>query len=166
MALPHIGRRIQWPISKMDTRIGLHALCNLESQQDSFLSSSNHTVLLQDRHADSLNYFVVNTPDATVAFCIMTKNAPILRALPFSYFYYASEAVCPLSRSDFGISEVDLKACLQIRQSVSALYSTRSPFKGILYVQLVFLLLQYGHHISDSSDLDFCTSVLCHTNYK
>jgi len=79
------------------------------------------------------------------------------------YFYYTSEAVCPLSSSDFGISEEDLKACLQ---SVSSFYSTHSTFKGILYVQVVFLLLQYGHLISDSSDLDFYTSVLCHTNYK
>jgi hypothetical protein len=150
----------------MDTSIGLNTLCNVQSQHGSFLSASNHTLLPQDRHADILNYFFVNTPAATVPFCTMTTNAPILRALLFLYFYYSPETVCPLSSSDFGISEVDLKAYLQIRQSVSALYSTHSPFKGILYVQVVFLLLQYGHHISDSSDLDFCTSVLCHTNYK
>jgi hypothetical protein len=146
----------------MDTSIALHVFCNVQSQHDSFLSASNHTLLSQDRHADILNYFVVNTPDVTVAFCVMTTNAPILEHFPLFHFYYASEAVCPLSKSDFGISEVDLKAHLRTRQSVSALYSTRSPFKGILYVRVVFLLLQYGHHISDSSDLDFCTCFVSH----
>jgi hypothetical protein len=146
----------------MGTSTGLRTLCNLQSQHNSFLSASNHTLLPQDRHAYTLNYFVINTRDATVAFCIWQQTLSFFEHFSF-FFYYTSEAVCPLSSSDVGISEEDSKACLQ---SVSSLYSTHSTFKGILYVQVVFLLLQYGHHISDSSDLDFCTSVLCHTNYK
>jgi hypothetical protein len=128
------------------------------------LLASNHTLLPQDRRADILNYFVRNTTDATVTVWIMTTNAPIFSSssMFLLLLYFRS---CPLSCSDFGISEIDLKAYLQIRESVSALYSTHSPFKRILYVQ-VFFLSQYGHHNSDSRNLHFCTSVLCHTNYK
>jgi hypothetical protein len=57
------------------------------------LSASNHTLMPQDRRADILNYFVLNTADATLTVWIMTTNAPIFRALPFFYSYCASEVV-------------------------------------------------------------------------
>jgi hypothetical protein len=59
---------------------------------------------------------------------------------------------------DFGISGTGLKACLYTCQPSQWMFSIHNPIK----VSLCFPL-QHDHSVSNSCDLGFCASSLCHS---